>query len=204
MLILTSAGGCSLFVMFGKMVLGDPKMESAFKITTGVDLTKAEHRMLVVCHTPSLVRNSLPTIQYNLNEEVLRRLKQHGILTVNPDEVAGWMDDNGGEIDDPSDLARDFDCDFITIIDVRSLSFHEPSSPSMYRGHAQGGIRTYEVNDQQQALQVFTGEFKTEYPRMNPISTTQISERVFQKRFVDHLGDRIARQFFDYRIGDDF
>lgn len=204
--LLTSASGCSLFVMFGKMLLGDPTVESPFKQRTSVDLTEGESKVLVVCKTPSLVLSQLPTLQYDLNEGVLRRLKQHGISTVSPDEVSDWLDENGGEFDH-AQLARDFDCDYIVVATVRELGFREPNSPDMYRGRANGGLRVFEVKEtdgHRSALQVYTSQFNTEYPRMNPVPTTQVGERVFQKQFMTHLTNTISRQFYDYRAGDDF
>ena len=50
------ASGCSLFVMAGKMFLGDPKVQSAFNAQTGVDLIEDEKRILIVCRTPSLMQ----------------------------------------------------------------------------------------------------------------------------------------------------
>jgi hypothetical protein len=206
--ILASASGCSVFVMFGKMFLGDPTVESPFKQRTSVDLTDGDVKILVVCKTPSLVLNQLPTLQYDLNEGVLRRLKQHGISTVSPDDVSDWLDENGGEINNPKDLADDFECDFIVVATVREISFHEPKSPNMYRGRANGGLQVYEVKKTEEGgknvLQVYTSQFNTEYPRMNPVSTNQVGKRVFQKQFMSHLTDTISRQFYDYKVGDDF
>lgn len=206
--LLTSASGCSLFVMFGKMLIGDPLVDSQFKLQTKVDLAEGEAKVLVVCEAPSLTLNRLPTLQYDLNEGVLRRLKQHGVATVDPDDVAEWLDENGGEFGHPRELAQDFDCNFIIVATVRDISFREPNSPTMYRGNASGGLRVFEVkemsNGERDAMQVFVSQFNTQYPRMNPVSTNTVGERVFQKQFMTHLTDTIARQFYDYRPGDDF
>jgi hypothetical protein len=207
LILLTSASGCSLFVMFGKMLLGDPTVEAPFKQRTTVDLTEGEAKVLVVCKTPSLVLSQLPTLQYDLNEGVLRRLKQHGVSTVSPDEVSDWLDENGGEFAHASELAQDFDCDFIVVATVRELGFREPNSPDMYRGRANGGLRVFEIKEadgRREALQIYTSQFNTEYPRMNPVSTSTVGERAFQKRFMSHLTDTISRQFYDYRAGEDF
>ena len=206
-LLLPVLSGCSLFVMAGKMVLGDPKVQCAFNMQTGVDLIKDEQKILIVCRTPSLMQGRMPSLQHDLTDSILRRLRQHGIQTVSPDDVADWLDDNGGEFQHASELAADFDTDFIAVIDVETLEFVEPNSPEMYRGQAQGAVRGYRVDEQgsrRVALQVMSSGFKTEYPRLNPIPAHSISERTFQKQFVQHLSQHLARQFYDYRMGDEF
>ncbi len=206
-LLPTMASGCSLFVMAGKMFLGDPKVRSAFSAQTGVDLLEDEKKILIVCRTPSLMQGQMPTLQHDLTDSILRSLRQRGIQTVSPDDVADWLDDNGGEFQNASELAADFDTDYIAVIDVESLSFIEPNSPDMFRGAAQGAVRAYRVAEEgsrRTALQVFSSGFKTEYPRLNPVPSHSISERTFQKQFVQHLSQHLARQFYDYRMGDEF
>ena len=202
-----SLSGCSLFVMAGKMFFGDPKITSMFSTHTGIDLTEGEHELLIVCETPHLVRNKMPTFQYDLTEGVLRRLKQNDVETVSADKVSKWLDKNGGEFGDPSDLAEDFKADYIGIVNLNQVRFFEENSQDMFRGFASGTIRVYEVREvaeRRQAPQVFSGEFSTEHPRFGPVSMHEMSERVFQKRFVNHLSQHVARQFHDHRMGDDF
>jgi hypothetical protein len=203
---LLSASGCSLFVMAGKMFT-DMKSDSALKAIAGVDLAKSGKTILVVCKTPHLVRSDFPTVEFDLNEGINRRLKRNGVATVSTDDVAKWFDHNGGEFDDPSELAEDFECDYIAVVNLRQLSFYEENSPHMYRGRAVGDVTVYEVlqvADRKRTSGIFSGEFRTQHPRFNPISTHQISKRVFEKQFIDHLSTQIAKQFHDYRRGADF
>lgn len=206
-LMLSCLSGCSLFVMAGKMIWGDPKTAAAFSNQTGIDLTDGEHTLLVVCRTPHLIKNELPTFEYDLTDGLLRRLRQAGVKTISPDDVSEWLDDNAGEFESATELAEDFDADYIAVVDMSEVSFNESNSPGMFRGSAQGSIRAYEVQtvgERRQAYQVFSGGFDTQYPRFNPVSVHSVSKRVFQKQFVDHLNQHIARQFHDYRMGDGF
>lgn len=200
-------GGCSLFVMAGKMLIGDPKVESPFSAQTGVDLTKGKHELLVICNTPSLMKSELPTFEHDLTRQILWNLKQQGIKITSADKVAHWLDDNGGEIDNLGDIARDFDADFIATVKVREASFTEENSNDLFRGRANGSISVYEVkkvDSHKDVLQVFSGEFRTEHPKLNPVPRTSMSERVFQKQFVDHLAANVARRFYDYSRQDEF
>lgn len=207
LLLAGSVCGCSLFVMAGKMFFGDPKVTSAFSSQTGVDLTKGEHELLVICRTPSLMKTQLPTFEHDLTRQVLWRLKQQGVKTVPSDKVARWLDNNGGEVENVSELARDFNVDFIATVTVRETSFREENSEDLFRGQAAGTINVYEVqkaDGRRDVLEVFSGEFRTEYPRFAPVARHSMSERTFQKQFIDHLATNIARRFHDYRMGDEF
>ena len=61
-LTVSSLTGCSLFVMAGKMLFGDPKIASTFTDRTGIDLTKDQKKLLVICHTPYMVENAMPLL----------------------------------------------------------------------------------------------------------------------------------------------
>ena len=206
-LIPLNAGGCSLLVMGGKMLFGDPKVAASFKTQTGVDLTKGEKSLLVVCRSPHLILNSAPTFEYDLTDGLLRRLKQKGVNVVSPDKVSRWLDDNGGEFDDVKELARDFDADFIAVVDVQNVRFFEENSQDMMKGHAQGTIRVHETNrigGERTVYEAFRSGFSLEHPRFRPVSIHEMSEHAFQRQFIDTLTRQIARQFHDYQTSDEF
>jgi len=52
-------------------------------------------------------------------------------------------------------------------------------------------------------LQVFGARFTDPYPPHGPVPVDQLSPKMFQKRFLDHLSDRLGSRFYDYRIGDE-
>lgn len=202
-----SVGGCSLFVMGGKMLFGDPKVAASFKTQTGVDLTEGEKSLLVVCRSPHLILNEAPTFEYDLTDGLLRRLKQKGVKVVSPDKVSRWLDDNGGEFDDVKELARDFDADFIAVVDVQSVRFFEENSRDMLKGHAQGTIRVHEtgmIGGERTAYEAFRSGFSMDHPRFRPVSIHEMSAHAFQRQFIDTLTRQIARQFHDYRTSENF
>jgi hypothetical protein len=204
--IIGGLSGCSLAVMAGKMFFGDPKMISTFTSATGVDLTDGDDTLLVICQAPHLA-NDVPTLEYDLTDGILRRLRQAGVKTVPPDEVSRWLDQNGGEFDDVSELADQFDADYIAVVQIREIRFFEENSRDMLRGFAQAAVSGYEVrsvDDRRTAMQVFSNEFRTKHPRFQPVPVHQKSERVFQKEFIGQLSLQLARQFHDYRMGDDY
>jgi hypothetical protein len=202
-----SVGGCSLLVMGGKMLFGNPKVDASFKTQTGVDLTEGEKSLLVVCRSPHLILNEAPTFEYDLTDGLLRRLKQKGVNVVSPDKVSRWLDDNGGEFDDVKELARDFDADFIAVVDVQTVRFFEENSKDMLKGHAQGTIRVHEttmVDGERTAYEAFRSGFSMDHPRFRPVSIHEMSPHAFQRQFIDTLTRQIARQFHDYQTTDEF
>jgi hypothetical protein len=207
LMLLGSLGGCSLGVMAGKAIWGDPKTPSEFRNRTGADLTKGDKTLLVVVQTPQSVESELPSLNLDLIDAITRRLKLHGVKVVEPDQVAKWIDTNGGHFDHPTELAQRFEADFIAVIDVEKFTFHDATSPNLYHGEAAGQVQVYEVHSAagaKQAQQVFGANFRNEYPPHGPVPVDQLSPKMFQKRFIDNLSERLGSRFYDYRIGDEF
>ena len=207
LLLVMMGNGCSLFVMAGKMIYGDPKIDSAFQSATGVDLEKDAKTVLVVITTPESIKAQSPSLDYDLLDGVTRRLKLRGIDVIDPDDVMTWVDDNGGVWGEPWELAQDFDTDFIVHIDLDEFSFRELNSPTLFRGRTIGNIHGYSVSSRKgkrDALQVFTKEFNSVYPSHHPVSEDQVNDTIFQKRFVDFLSEELGHVFYAYRMGDSF
>ncbi len=204
--LFSSVGGCSLGVMAGKAIFGDPKHASDFRKNTGIDLTKEEKKLLVVVRTPQAIEGELPSLDLDLITAVSRRLKVHGVQIVNPDDVAKWIDKNGGRFDHPSELAREFHADFIAVIDVDTFSLHDAGSPNLYHGSASGQMQVFQVKEiagLKEAQSVFSGSFRNQYPPHGPVPVDSLSSKMFEMRFIDHLSDRLGSRFYDYRLGDE-
>lgn len=199
--------GCSLGVMFGKMVTGDPLIPAEFKVRTRVDLAKGKHTVLVVCSTPTSVEADLATLKYDLIDGVTRRMKLNGVKVINPDLVAAWIDEHGDVGSDASELARDFDADYIVHIDVEAFGFREPNSPKLLRGQSSGFVRVFKVEEagsQRLAHNVYSNEFTSSYPTHQPISEQGRTAVTFQKDYVDRVCDQLAQKFYDHRPGTEF
>ena len=197
--------GCSLFVMTGKMLFGDPLVPSAFRAKTGVDLVKDDKKLLLVCSTPESSKSEMPSIDFDLTDGIVRRMKQNGLDVVKPDRVAKWLGDNGG-FDDPAELAEDFNADYVAHINLEQFDFREENSPTMFRGRASGSVSVYKIETiagRKQARQVFLEDYQAQFPELYPVSKDQISARVFQQRFLDRVSDQLTRYISDYRPGQD-
>ena len=197
--------GCSLFVLAGKMFFGDPEQTAAFQIATGVDLTEGEKKVVVLCSAPSMVEGGELSVNYEIVEEVSRQLKRRGVKLVSSNEVRTWMDDNGGRLDDPRDLAEDFEVDYIIYISLSRVSFREENSPTLYRGVANGEVFAYEVRSEAGepvVNEVFSRPFGTIYPEGHPRDNVD-SLRIFQKEVLTRVSDRIAHMFYSHKLSDE-
>lgn len=205
--LMFTQSGCSLFVMAGKTLMGDPKTPSLFSQKTRVKLEKDDKRVVVLCTIPEFLRADFSAVDRDIVDHVTRRFKIHGVQTVPTNQVDRWLSQNGGFWDDPSDAAQEFtEADYIIHFDLDSMSYHEQNSPGMFRGRSQGNVYVYEareVNDVRAAFVIFEHEFNSTYPRNYPISEDSTSERTFQERYVTRVADELARLFYDHVAGDD-
>lgn len=196
--------GCSLFVMAGKMFFGDPKLTSPFRAATDVDLTDGKHSVIVVCSAPlASTDQDMTSVSYQLVADVSRKLRRQNVDVISSNKVRDWMDDNGGLLDDPRQLADEFDVDYIIHIDLQQITYHEENSPDLYRGNASGEVVAYEVSVEDGntiSRQVFSSGFNSLFPTVNPIPAIQVdSPRIFQKRFLERIGVQVSHLFYDHR-----
>jgi hypothetical protein len=205
--LVCSLPGCSLGVMFGKMLKGEPMVPAEFRAMTREDLSKGKHSVLVVCTTPDSVEEDLATLKFDLADGVTRRMKLNGVKVISPDHVAKWVDEHGSVSPDLSELAQDFDADYIVHLDVQEFGFREPNSPKLMRGHSSGFVRVSkveEVGSRRIAHAVYSNEFTSTYPAHQPISEQTKTSVIFQKDYVDRVCDQLAQKFYDHRPGTDY
>ncbi|HEY0982422.1 MULTISPECIES: hypothetical protein [unclassified Schlesneria] len=205
---LVSVAGCSkLLLGGGKILFGDPKITSEFTTLTRIDLSKGEHTVAVVCSTPESVESNASALKLDVIDGVSRRLKLNGVKIINPDRVADWVEANGGIGSDLTQLAQDFETDYIAWIDIQSFGLREPNSQNLLRGQTTGFIRVAKVEDVsgwRRPMMAYTREFALTYPQHQPISETGRSIIVFHKEYVARLCDMLAERFYNHRPGKSF
>lgn len=136
--------GCSLFVMAGKMMIGDPTNDSAFESYTKKDLAEEGKLVAVICTSPESIKLEFSALDVDLLTNVALRMRQHQIKIIPPHEVASWIDDNGGVID-LLDLGKTVGADYIIHIQVETFAYKEENSPNLYRGKSSGSIVVWEL-----------------------------------------------------------
>jgi hypothetical protein len=197
--------------MFGKMLIGDPMIGDDFKSFTGKSLTDGDKKIAILCTAPESVRDDFAGLQIELLNEVSRKMSIHEIKVVKPHLVARWIDDNGGVIDDLGALAHEVDADYVVNIVVDHFSYREENSPNLFRGRCNGHVTVYEFSRDETTKEpsgsgknVYEKGFKSIHPTHQPVPIDQTSELIFRKKFMDRVGDEIARLFFKHRAGSDF
>ena len=92
-LLLTQAG-CSLFVMAGKVLFGDPQIPAEFKKVTGTDLAESKDSVVIIATAPHRLLSDVPALQQDIADRVRRILDTRNIKVVPAGDVASWFDDH--------------------------------------------------------------------------------------------------------------
>lgn len=207
LLLLVFVPGCSLAVMAGKMFLGDIKVQSQFRQATHTDLAKLNRKVLVLCSAADTIRAAYPSVDYDILDGVIHRLKVHGIhKIVSPDAVAGWLDDHGGRCDDLQELAEHFHAEYVIHIEVLRFTCTEENSPNLLRGQSEGHVRAYHLDEGAPAkrlLEVMNSDFVSAYPPGNPISADKKSVTNFQQEYIERICLQLAQIFYDHTAAEE-
>ncbi|WP_145261385.1 hypothetical protein [Calycomorphotria hydatis] len=199
--ICTVLSGCSLFVMAGKSIFGDPVIDCALKQLTSVNLAKGDHKVLVVATAPESVKRDSPGIELDIADRIGRRLRANGVRLERTGKLLTWLDDRGGVWQDVDELALEFDVDYIIHLDFDQLTFHEDNSPNLLRGRVAGNSYVYEVKEEdgiRDAVRIFSQEVTTTYPTHRPKFSHQVSDRIFREEFIDRTCRELAFLFTDH------
>jgi hypothetical protein len=198
-------GGCSLGVMFNKMILGNPTLECSFKQVTHVDLVESKDSVIVLCTVPESVNSRYPAINQRILEAVTRRLKREGVRVVDANRVLTWLDDRNGVWGSADDLAADFDAAYIIHIDLTDFTHKAENSPGMYQGKTMGEIHAYKVvkrGGTKHAESVFSNAYRSDYPPNNPIMRNEASAAIFLEKYITRISTELAEMFYDHPPGD--
>lgn len=196
--------GCSLGVMAGKLFFDDPKMKSVFRKSTGTDLTKGEKTILIACSTSHQILSNYPGIRIDIVDKMSRILDTRNVKVVPADDVATWFDDHG-DWGDFTELADEFDADYVMHIDLKSFAVVVPDSPNLLQGKAEGRVSMMEIrtdskdSDKKKASVVVERSFNVMFPTTYPVPRESRSEETFTENFLDRISAQLARMLYDHR-----
>lgn len=208
-----STSGCSLFVMAGKALFGDPKFPAEFRTATGTDLTDGDDSVVIICTAPHRLTTEFPSLQIDMLDRVTRNLETRNVRVVPSGDVASWFDDHG-EWGDYSELAKAFDAKFVIHIVLREFTHRVPESPHLLQGTADGQISVHEISAKRAGSSitsksfrapvslVFDRAFRLRYPKSYPVPLETRSEDLFTQGFLDRVALNISQHFYDYRMSE--
>ena len=208
--LFVGTSGCSLFVMAGKAVFGDPKKPAEFRTVTGTDLTEGDDAVVIICTAPHRLTSQHPALQIDIVDKVSRNLETRNVKVVPSGDVATWFDDHG-EWDDYSELAQEFDARFVVHVDLREFTHKVPQSENLLQGKAEGHISVHEFHgnqkkkDSKTTLPVtlaFDRDFRLMFPGTYPVPRESRSEELFVQGFTDRVAQVIALHFYDTRMSE--
>ena len=202
-LICLANSGCSLGVMAGKLLMGDPKQTAPFRAATRTDLTKGKDSLLIICSAPHGILAHFPSIQIDIVERMTLLLETRGVKVISADQVATWFDDHG-EWGDFSQLARSFDADYIMNVEIRKFSHRVPDSETLMQGQSEGRVTVSKAEGKSTTLvrQVFDRNFTLTFPTSYPVPRENRSEQIFLEGFLDRLAIHLSQFMYDHRASE--
>ena len=204
----TSLTGCMQVAVLGKLLVGDPKVESAFSQITGESLEDGA-RVALICTAPDSVLSEYDSVAVDVQAEVGRLMARRGITMVDSDDVVDVLNRQGGQFD-AQVIAENVEADYIVHVDLEYFDHRVPNSSQLYHGQAGGNVYGYAIHDEddsplgKHAAQVFEREFQSQYPGQHPVPADRTPVRVFRNRFIDAVSAELGRMFYDFRTQEAF
>ncbi|HAA49986.1 MAG TPA: hypothetical protein DCE43_09705 [Planctomycetaceae bacterium] len=195
--------GCSLGVMAGKMLFGDPRMPAEFTMATGVNLVDSEHTVVVVARVPTYLSGDLATLEPDLITGVTDQLLRESIQATPADEVIDWIDERGTS-DAVDAAAEKFGTDFVIHIDLSTFENLEEKTSWLHRGRSAGTVTAFKVESvdgKKVPRMIFERGFDERHPRRQPVPVGEVSRTVFVRRHLDQLTNDLARKFHTHLPG---
>ena len=145
-------------------------------------------------------------------DRVSRNMEAQNVKVVSSGDVASWYDDHG-EWGDFSELAAEFDADYVMHIDVRHFDHRVPESEGLMQGKAEGHISVHEVtSEKNQASEnsdfaipvtlAFDRDFSLLFPSSYPVPRETRSEDLFVQSFLDRLALHVSQHMYDYKMSE--
>ena len=204
--MISACTGCSLFVMAGKAVFGDPKVPSQLKAATGTDICDGEDAVLIICSAPHRLLAGFQSLQIDIVDRVSRNLESRNVQVIPSGDVAAWYDDHG-EWGDYSELAAEFGARYVLHIEIREFDYRVPESENLMQGKAEGRLLVHEVYKDGETAEVpvslvFDRDFTLKFPTSYPVPREKRSEDMFLQGFLDRLALHVSQYLYDYRASE--
>lgn len=205
LLVLTSALGCAPFRLVANIVHA-----------TGAGMAPAEYkglegrRVAIVCVSDSLSYGpSTAATQLARNVGSILSTNVKDITIVPQKKVDDWYDKHDSDNFDMSALGEGVGADAVLVIDLHSLNIYD--GQTLFKGRAELEMVVYRDNSSDDKKNKSTSNTdgtskwrvdyrsappQIQYPKNAGITTTEISETEFRRRFMSILAGRLSRTFY--------
>lgn len=173
-------------------------------------------RVAVVCMADSLSYG--PSAAATLIARRVSKLLDEGVKDVEvipQQRVNDWFDQHDWNSFEAESLGNEVDADAVLVIDLMSFGLYE--GQTLFKGRADMGLVVYTKDPVEAGAGKSEDEesfkwhvsFENEppqihFPHSTGITTTELSENEFRRRFIDVVAHRVARTFFPYDVQENF
>ncbi len=197
-----SLAGCNYIVLLGYLIGGPPSIEPDFDATTRKSMTDKDVIVAVVCYVPDEVKWNYPEIDQDLAKYISYRMHQHRVKTIDPDRVNAWLDENS-EWSEPDEIGHALSVKYVIYVDLQNFVLFEENSSDLFRGRADGAVSVWEMDEDGEGDKIYHKEIISKFPLLAPVSTYEVSEPMFKRRYLSRLSEEIGRLFYEHYAGDD-
>lgn len=158
-------------------------------------------RVALVCYssTNQGTEEGLRLLTSKIHYELGNNVKK--VKMVPNSEVRDYIPYRGISERELLEVGRGVSAEKLVAVKIHSYTLFPNST--LYRGFVTYTVTVYDMEDN--GKQVWTsGKVDYEYPKNGGVPEIETREDVFQTKFIDRLGGRIARLFFDFDMVDDF
>lgn len=193
---------CRQILTLGYLIGGPPSIEPDFDAKTNISLNRKGRKVVVLCYAPKDVKFDFDSIDRELGRHVAHRLNDQKIKVFSPDSVNAWLDEHDADWDNPGEIGKDMEADFVIFVEVKKFTLYETGSSDLYRGQSEIQITVYEMEDGE-GNEIYTKELISKFPTLEPVSTSDYSFYDFKQHYLSRLSEEIGRHFYEYYSGDD-
>ncbi|MDA0659204.1 MAG: hypothetical protein O3C60_10215 [Planctomycetota bacterium] len=212
LLVLTAVVGCAPFRLISNVLHA-----------TGAGMVPADYkelegrRLAIVCASDSLSYGpSAAATQLSRNLGALLAANVKDITIVPQKKVDDWYDKHDSDNFDVPAMGNGVGADAVLVVDLHSLNIYD--GQTLFKGRAELEMVVYLANSSDDKKNKATSntdgtpkwrvDYKSappeiQFPRSAGITTTEISETEFRRRFMAILAGRLARTFYRHDARDD-
>lgn len=117
---------------------------------------------------------------------------------LSPAKVRDYQKKPGGEGRSLYEIGKHFKADKVVALEINSMSLTEPNSPMFYRGSIDIGIQVVDARRPEGDGMIYSGTYRTEFPRSRPIETAGTSPLQFREVFLNRVAGDLTRFFTAY------